>query len=46
MADQTPAPASPARDPFGHEWLLGHELERRSDEEIRRRFDAGQGSPA
>jgi uncharacterized glyoxalase superfamily protein PhnB len=31
------------RDPFGHEWLLGHELERLSAEEIRRRFDAESG---
>ena len=27
------------RDPFGHEWLLGQELERLSDDEIRRRFE-------
>lgn len=26
------------RDPFGHEWLLGQELERISSEEIQRRF--------
>jgi uncharacterized glyoxalase superfamily protein PhnB len=30
------------RDPFGHEWLLGHELERLSDDEIKRRFAATQ----
>jgi PhnB protein len=30
------------RDPFGHEWLLGHELEAVSPEEIRRRFEAEQ----
>ena len=26
------------RDPFGHEWLLGHQLEALSDQEIQRRF--------
>jgi uncharacterized glyoxalase superfamily protein PhnB len=26
------------RDPFGHEWLLGHQLEALSDEEIQRRI--------
>lgn len=26
------------RDPFGHEWLLGHEIERVSPEEMQRRF--------
>lgn len=26
------------RDPFGHEWLLGHEIEPVSPEEIQRRF--------
>ena len=30
------------RDPFGHEWLLGHELESISSEEVKRRFDAEQ----
>lgn len=30
------------RDPFGHEWLLGHELEAVSPEEIKRRFEAEQ----
>ena len=30
------------RDPFGHESLLGHELEARSSEEIKRRFDGEQ----
>lgn len=30
------------RDPFGHEWLLGHELETVSAEEIKRRFEAEQ----
>lgn len=28
------------RDPSGHEWLLGHELEALSREEIERRFNA------
>jgi uncharacterized glyoxalase superfamily protein PhnB len=28
------------RDPFGHEWSLGHEIERISHEEIQRRFTA------
>lgn len=28
------------RDPFGHEWLLGHQIEAVSPEEIRRRFAA------
>jgi uncharacterized glyoxalase superfamily protein PhnB len=32
------------RDPFGHEWLLGHQLEAVSNEEIRRRFEAGQSN--
>jgi PhnB protein len=27
------------RDPFGHEWLLGHQIESVSAEEIRRRFE-------
>lgn len=27
------------RDPFGHEWLLGHEIEKVSDEEIKRRWE-------
>lgn len=26
------------RDPFGHEWLLGHEVEKVSPEEMRRRY--------
>ena len=30
------------RDPFGHEWLLGHELEALTSDEIRRRFEAKQ----
>lgn len=28
------------RDPFGHEWLLGHQVDDVSPEEIRRRFEA------
>jgi PhnB protein len=28
------------RDPFGHEWLLGHQVETVSSEEIQRRFEA------
>ena len=28
------------RDPFGHEWLLGHQIERVSPEEMQRRFKA------
>ncbi len=28
------------RDPFGHEWGIGHELEKLSNEEIQRRFTA------
>jgi uncharacterized glyoxalase superfamily protein PhnB len=32
------------RDPFGHEWLLGHEIEKVSPEEIKRRYeDRDQG---
>jgi PhnB protein len=37
------------RDPFGHEWLLGHEIEALSAEEVRRRLEErypGSGSPA
>lgn len=34
------------RDPFGHEWLLGHPLESVSPEEIRRRFEAEQEEQA
>lgn len=30
------------RDPFGHEWLLGHELEAVTPEEIKRRFETEQ----
>jgi uncharacterized glyoxalase superfamily protein PhnB len=28
------------RDPFGHEWLIGHEIEKLSPEEMQRRYDA------
>jgi PhnB protein len=28
------------RDPFGHEWMLGHEIEKISPEEMQRRFTA------
>jgi uncharacterized glyoxalase superfamily protein PhnB len=28
------------RDPFGHEWLIGHEIEQVSPEEMQRRWDA------
>ena len=28
------------KDPFGHEWLLGHEIEKVSHEEMQRRFEA------
>jgi uncharacterized glyoxalase superfamily protein PhnB len=28
------------RDPFGHTWLLGHEIEKLSPEEMQRRYDA------
>ncbi|MBX3126259.1 MAG: VOC family protein [Polyangiaceae bacterium] len=27
------------RDPFGHEWMIGHELEQVSPEEMQRRYD-------
>jgi uncharacterized glyoxalase superfamily protein PhnB len=30
------------RDPFGHDWLLGQEIESLSDEEIARRFRQGR----
>lgn len=28
------------RDPFGHEWMLGHSIEEVSPEEMQRRYDA------
>ena len=32
------------RDPFGHEWLLGHPLETLTDDEIARRFAGTEAS--
>jgi uncharacterized glyoxalase superfamily protein PhnB len=34
------------RDPFGHDWLLGHRIERVSLEEMQRRFAALCAGPA
>lgn len=34
------------RDPFGHEWLLGHQLEAVSPEEIQRRFAGEFAKPS
>jgi uncharacterized glyoxalase superfamily protein PhnB len=34
------------RDPFGHEWLLGHQTESVSPEEIQRRFEAERNRTA
>lgn len=31
------------RDPFGHEWLIGHTIEEVSPEEMQRRFEAMMG---
>ncbi len=28
------------RDPFGHEWMIGHEIEKVSPDEMQRRYDA------
>lgn len=28
------------RDPFGHDWLIGHEIEKVTPEEMQRRYDA------
>lgn len=28
------------RDPFGHDWMLGHEIEKVEPEEMQRRYDA------
>ena len=28
------------RDPFGHEWMIGHEIEKVEPEEMQRRYDA------
>ncbi len=33
------------RDPFGHEWLLGHEIESVSHDEMQRRIDAETTAP-
>jgi uncharacterized glyoxalase superfamily protein PhnB len=32
--------AGRVRDPFGHEWLIGHEIEKLTPEEMQRRYDA------
>ncbi|MDZ7267595.1 MAG: hypothetical protein ONB48_19240 [candidate division KSB1 bacterium] len=32
------------RDPFGHEWLLGHEIEKVPPEKIQRRFEGQFGT--
>ncbi|MEZ4278869.1 MAG: VOC family protein [Myxococcota bacterium] len=32
------------RDPFGHEWNIGHEIERLTPEEMQRRYDAIMGA--
>jgi uncharacterized glyoxalase superfamily protein PhnB len=34
------------RDPFGHEWMLGHEIEKVTPEEMQRRYDALMVAPA
>jgi PhnB protein len=34
------------RDPFGHEWLLGHPIESVSPEEMQRRYAAALAEPA
>ena len=31
--------SSKVRDPFGHEWLLGHEIEKVTPEEMQRRYN-------
>lgn len=31
------------RDPFGHEWMIGHSIEEVSPEEMQRRYDQTQG---
>jgi len=35
--------AGRVRDPFGHEWLIGHSIEKLSPEEMQRRYDAMAG---
>lgn len=32
--------AGRVRDPFGHQWLIGHEIEQVSPQEMQRRYDA------
>ena len=32
------------RDPFGHEWLLGHQIEEVTPQEMQRRYDAMMGA--
>jgi len=38
------------RDPFGHTWLIGHEIEKVTPQEMQRRYDAmwerGSGGPS
>lgn len=33
------------RDPFGHEWMIGHEIEKVTPEEMQRRYDALMNKP-
>lgn len=33
------------RDPFGHEWLIGHSIEEVTPEEMQRRYDALMKGP-
>lgn len=33
------------RDPFGHTWLIGHEIEKVSPQEMLRRYDALMAAP-
>ena len=37
--------SSRIRDPFGHDWLLGHEIERMSTDEMQRRYTALFSAP-
>jgi PhnB protein len=32
--------AAPVRDPFGHEWMIGHSIEEVTPEEMQRRYTA------
>lgn len=34
------------RDPFGHEWLIGHEIEKVTPEEMQRRYTEMMGGQA